>query len=118
MNRPNDDYDNNPSPKTTGRSGGPTLRKRRQDDDYKDDNDDDTTSGFGLTGILVMVLGAVVTLYGVAMDTTNGSVHNIGLLNRSLAITMVGVGLFVVGALFTATGAVVKALTSQAERRR
>lgn len=88
-------------------------------------------SPFTIVGDLLTILGVVVVIYGLTMDTTtspeatalahylNGSrpslldgiaVHNTGLLHKSLVTVIVGVGMFVSGLLSLGIGAVVSAL--------
>jgi hypothetical protein len=67
-------------------------------------------TGFLAFGIILLVLGASLILIGLVMDTSvstlTGSVQNLGLLFRSLAVTVIGTGLFLTGALFLVGAAV------------
>lgn len=52
------------------------------------------TFGYSAMAVLCFVLGIIALLIAVVMDTTVGDVHNIGLLNTRLCLTVAGVVLF------------------------
>ena len=62
------------------------------------------------TGDLLCLCAFLVLLYTMAMDTTNGNVHNLGLMNDRLVLAIIGSALFVVGGFSIALGVISKGI--------
>jgi|GEM_PF-5177937 len=57
-------------------------------------------------GTMLCISAILVLWYALAMDTTNGDVHNTGLLNNRLVTAIIGSALFVSGSIGIALGAI------------
>ncbi len=97
------------------RPNATSVRNRAQ---KKTKWDSFTTSIASIAGWLLIVLGLLFSVFGLAMDTTVGSglvdrSHNIGLLNERLVLVCVGGILMIFGAIPVATVAIIRTIWKQ-----
>jgi hypothetical protein len=58
------------------------------------------TNRYHTAGHLLLMAGGVVIFITLFLDTSVGSVHNLGLLTNRICLTVIGAALGVIGAIF------------------